>query len=69
MLQSTLIGGNFINEYEMGGSREVLQFKNETWTLVGHTHSGRELHAVSVVDYDDIQTTCDVPESSHYIKF
>lgn len=61
------------------GSREILQLKNETWSVVGQTNFGRSLHAVSVIRYDDIQTSCDVPawkddqgkwkKNKDYIKF
>ena len=52
------------------GSKEILELKNETWNVVGQTKLGRSLHAVSVIQYDDIQTTCDDPDwESHYIKF
>ena len=49
-------------------SNEIYKFKNETWILFGQTIYGRMLHAVSVIEYDDIQTTCDVPGSKNYIS-
>jgi len=60
------------------GSKEILELKNETWNI-GQTKLERSLHAVSVIQYDDIQTFCDVPimkdyqgnwkKNKDYIKF
>ena len=59
---------NHLRKNGYGDSSEIYKFKNETWILVGQTLYGRMLHAVSVIDYDDIQTTCDVPGSANYIN-
>ena len=48
------------------GSTEILELKNETWNVVGQTKLERSLHAVSVIQYDDIQTSCDVPRMKDY---
>ena len=59
---------NHLRKNGYGDSSEIYKFKNETWILVGQTLYGRMLHAVSVIDYDDIQTTCDNPGSANYIN-
>ena len=51
-----------------GDSNEIYKFKNETWIRVGQTLYGRMLHGVSVIDYDVIQTSCDIPGSKNYIS-